>query len=149
MFKRLWWTACLISAIACGDGTTSASPTPGPSSPTAPSVSTYTLSGKVVTSRTSLPIPDATVSIVNGPDAEKSTTTDASGNFSFTGLQQPSVIVNVSKPDYFSTRAPLNSTQTTQIFLVWLGPAMVFTGRVTDAVTSAPIAGAIVDINGR
>jgi hypothetical protein len=143
MLKRLCALVFFVTAVGCGGKATPAS------SPAAPTPSTFSLSGKVVTSRTLVPIPAATVSIVNGPDAETSTTTDASGDFSFTGLRQASVIVNVSKLDYFSTRAPLTLNQTTQIFLVWLGPSMVFTGRVTDAVTSAPIAGAIVYVNGR
>jgi len=138
----------VVATVACGAG--HSLPTAPMSSPTEPSrLGTYVLGGTVVTSRTLVPIQDATVAIVNGPDADTFTTTDASGNFSFTGLQQSSVIVNVSKQDYFSTRAPLDLKQPTRIFLVWLGPSMVFTGQVTDAVTSAPIAGAIVDVNGR
>ena len=131
-----------VSAVACGSKATP------PSSPAAPTPTTFSLSGRVITSRTFIPIADATVSIVNGPDAGASTTTDASGNFTFTGLQQSNVIVNVSAVDYFSTRAPL-PTPTGTIHLVPLGPTIVLTGQVTDAITLAPIPGATVSINGR
>jgi hypothetical protein len=150
LFKRSSLLVLLMLVIACDHSRTTPSSAASTPSPTAPSGSaSFALGGKVVTSRTLEPVVDATVSIVNGPDAGTSTATDVSGNFLFTGLQQSSVMVNVSKQDYFPTTAPLDSKQTRQISLVWLGQAMVFTGQVTDALTSAPIAGAIVDINGR
>ena len=64
-------------------------------------------------------------------------------------MQQSSVIVDVSAVEYFSTRAPLASNQTQTIFLVPLGPVIQLSGQVTDDGTSAPIAAATVDINGR
>jgi Carboxypeptidase regulatory-like domain len=109
----------------------------------------YSLGGTVITSHSRVPVPDAIVSVLNGPDANTTTTTDASGHFFFSGLHQSSVIVNVSKKDYFSARAPLDSQQTNQIFLVSLGEPADFTGQVTDVETAAPITGAIVDVNGR
>ena len=76
-------------------------------------------------------------------------TTDESGNFSFTEMQQSSVWVNVSAAEYFSNYAPLARNQTQTINLVPLGPVIQLSGRVTDASTSAPIAGATVSVNGR
>jgi hypothetical protein len=57
--------------------------------------------------------------------------------------------VNVSAAEYFSNYAPLASNQTRTINLVPLGPVIQLSGRVTDAGTSAPIAGATVSVNGR
>ncbi len=96
-----------------------------------------------------MPVANASVSIVNGPDAGKSVTTDASGNFLFTELAQSSVIVEVSAARYFAARAPLALNQTQTVFLVPFGSDIVLEGRVTDARTSSPIAGATVYINGR
>ena len=137
--------------FACGGTDREMSP------PAAPSRAgqTYTLKGLVVTSSTSVPIPNATASVINdpngisGPDAGRSATTDESGNFSFTGMQQSSVWVNVSAAEYFSNYAPLASNQTQTINLVPLGPVIQLSGRVTDAGTSAPIPGATVSVNGR
>jgi hypothetical protein len=103
----------------------------------------------VVAHLTRAPVPGATVSIVGGPDAGESTTTDASGMFIFKGLQQSSCIVKVSAADYFATSAPITSNQTQTIFLIETGPTIVLAGQVIDATTSAPIPGATVDINGR
>ena len=141
----------LLASVACSGKEESVVSPAGPSS-VSPSRSTptnFSLSGRVITSRTSVPIANASVSIMTGPDTGKSTTTDASGNFSFTELQQSSIIVNVSAAEYFSTRAPLTLNQPLTVFLVPLGPTIVLEGRVSDASTSAPIAGATVYINGR
>ncbi len=64
-------------------------------------------------------------------------------------MQQSSVWVNVSAAEYFSNYAPLASNQTQTINLVPLGPVIQLSGRVTDAGTAAPIAGATVSVNGR
>lgn len=145
----------LILAPACGGGSstaTSPSPTlsPAQASP-APTITRFSLNGRVISSFSSFPIPDATVSIVDGPDAGTSATTDASGNYTFTGLQPSRFKVNVSADNYFSSSAPvtLTSNQTQTFFLIPTGPSIVLTGQVTDAATSAPIAGATVRINGR
>jgi hypothetical protein len=151
MLERSCTLLILVPMLACS-GTE-----PETLSPAAPSRAgqTFTLKGLVVTSHTRVPIPNATVSVINdpngisGPDAGRSATTDESGNFSFTEMQQSSVWVNVSAAEYFSNYAPLASNQTQTINLVPLGPVIQLSGRVTDIATSAPIAGATVYINGR
>ena len=142
----------LVPMLACrGSETDTSSPT-APSLAT-PSTRTFTRSGQVITSRTRVPIPEATVSLVNsalnGPDAGRTTTTDGSGNFSFAELQQSTVYATVSAVEYFSNNVLLGSTQSRTINLVPLGPVIQPSGQVIDAATSAPISGATVDINGR
>ena len=151
MLKRSCTLLLLVPVLACSG------PDAETSSPAAPSRAgqTFTFRGLVVTSSTRVPIPNATVSVINdpngisGPDAGRSTTTDESGNFSFMGMQQSSVWVNVSAAEYFSNYAPLATNQTQTINLVPLGPVIQLSGRVTDISTSAPIAGATVSVNGR
>ena len=74
----------------------------GCGSPTTAPSTTSTLAGQVYSTilRSTLPwssdrygIPAATVSIVDGPDGGKSTTTDGAGNYKFTGLQQSTFTV--------------------------------------------------------
>ena len=148
MLKQAWILLILVPVLACSgtepDTLSPAAPTPVAS----PANTRFTLGGQVVASRTRAPISEATVSITSGSDAGRTTTTDASGNFSFTDLRQSSVIVEVSATEYFSNRAPLSS-QTLTVFLIPLGPAIQLSGRVTDAGTSAPIAAATVYVNGR
>ncbi len=152
MPKRSYALLLLIAAVGCSgkdaavlSPAAASSVSPSPSTPT-----TFSLGGNVIASRTSVPISNATVSILTGPDAGKSTTSDQSGNFTFKELQQSTnVIVDVSAAEYYSSRAPLALNEPRTIFLVPLGPTIVLDGRVTDANTSAPIAGATVYINGR
>jgi hypothetical protein len=140
-------SALLVAALACGskDATT-------PSSPTAPTTTTFSLGGKVFghqQASASIPIPGATVSIISGPDIGKSVMTDDSGNFSFTGLHESQIVVRVSADNYLSGSGLVSQAQPATVFLVPTGPSIVLTGTVIDASTSAPIAGATVSINGR
>jgi hypothetical protein len=142
----------LVPMLACGDSETDRS-SPAAPSLAAPSSRTFTLSGQVITSQTRVPIPDATVSVLdsalNGADAGKTTTTDRSGHFSFTEMQQSTVYVKVSAVEYFPNNTPLRTNELRTINLVPLGPVIQPSGQVIDAATSAPIGGATVDINGR
>jgi hypothetical protein len=75
---------------------------------------TFSLSGRVTEFGTSHGISAATVFIGDGPNAGKSTTTNASGTYSFTELQQSSFTVNVSATNYISESrvVTLTSNQT-------------------------------------
>src|SRR5215213_3751902 len=135
----------LLPMLACRGGETDMASPAAPSLAT-PSSRTFTLSGQVITSRTRVPIPDATVSVVNsalnGADAGKTTTTDRSGNFSFTEMTQSTIYVTVSAVEYFSNNVPLESNEARTINLVPLGPVIEPSGQVIDATTSTPIGGA-------
>ncbi len=145
MLKRLC-LSFVVAAIACGGKEPATSP-----SPTAPTITTFSLSGSVITSFTLVPIAGATLSIVDGPDTGKSARTDTSGNFTFTGLQQSHFTVNVSATNYFSISAPvtLPSNAAGSFFLIPTGRSIVLTGKVTNAANSSPISAATVRINGR
>lgn len=73
----------LLSLVACGgsDGGSPTSPSP------APTPTTFNLTGQVVNDSTGSGIAGATVTIVDGPNASRGTTTDGAGNYSLTGLQ--------------------------------------------------------------
>ena len=148
MLMRLAIPLLLAPMLACS-GSENETSSPAAPSPAASARTTFTLSGQVITKSTRVPISEATVTVTNGSDAGKSATTDASGNFRFTEMQQSSVFVEVSAPEYFKAGAPLASNQTQTIFLVPLGPAIPLSGQVVDDGTSAPIAAATVDVNGR
>jgi hypothetical protein len=98
------------------------------------------------------PISGATLSILDGPNAGKSATTDLSGNYAFTELQPSAFKVKVSALNYFpseNTPITLTSNQTKTFSLIWLGATIVLTGQATDITTSAPIPRATVNVNGR
>jgi hypothetical protein len=148
MLMRSCILLLLIPVLACSDSETeTASPAaPSPAAPT--TLTTFTLSGQVIASQTRLPISEATVSVVYGSDTGRSATTDTSGHFSFTGMQQSSLMVWVSAAEYDSRSAVLEK-QATTIVLVPLGPVIQLSGQVIDHGTSAPIAGVTVSVNGR
>jgi len=144
----------IVSVAACGGKGAeplAATPTTPTGTLSASAAAKFSASGRVVAHQNQAPIPGATVSIKNGPDAGASTTTDTEGRFAFKDLHESSglVLVNASAAGYFDNYAPLTLNQTITVFLVETGPNIVLTGQVIDAVTSSPIAGATVRINGR
>jgi len=110
------------------------------STPTTPLPPTmFSLNGQVTDSATGTGISGAIVSIADGPNAHVTTSTDASGIYSFTGLQQSGFTVNVSANNYVSQSqgVTLTSNQTLSFQLVHLPP------------TPAPPAGTtIIGFNG-
>src|SRR6476659_973923 len=134
LLSALAWTA------ACSvDKGTATTPSPSPTT-------TFLLSGRVSSSENSAPITGATLSIVDGPNAGKSTTTDASGNYSFTALQQSGFTVNATAADFFSQSGgvTLTSDRTLNFSLRRQPAEITLTGHVTDAATGGPIAGAVI-----
>src|SRR5262245_20285405 len=113
--KPLCVSLLLVAAVACSDRQASVA------SPSAPSASStlarFSIGGRVVSSRTLTPIADASVSIVAGPDAGRSTTTGASGYFAFGELEQSTALVEVSAPEYASRQAVLSANQFLGIIL--------------------------------
>lgn len=106
MHTRTAIIALLVAATsACGGGSSGGNPT-GPSAstpaPTTPAAVTWTLSG-TVTSAGGGGISGATVSIGDGPNIGKSTTTNASGVYSLAGLTQSGFTVTFSAPGFVST----------------------------------------------
>jgi Carboxypeptidase regulatory-like domain len=74
------------------------------STPSSPPITspTFSLSGQVIDHATGAGISDATVFIADGPNAGRSTRTDASGTYSFTKLQQSGFTVKASAISYVS-----------------------------------------------
>jgi hypothetical protein len=86
-----------VLAAACGSPTKPTTTTTTTTPPT-----TFSLSGKVTDSTTSTAISSAIVFIADGPNAGKSATSDASGNYTFAGLQQSGFTVTASACTYLS-----------------------------------------------
>jgi hypothetical protein len=147
MSKRAWTVA--LTLTACGNSNTPTTPS---------STTTFAFSGQVydVIVRHTLAvsverhgIPGATVSVADGPNGGKFTSTDASGNYNLTGLQQSTspppagdLKIVVSATNYVSaTRSlPLGSNQTLDVFLS--RPPTMSTFHVTGIATdddSAPV----------
>src|SRR5438045_1810986 len=82
--------------------------------PTSPTPNTFSLSGTITSNSTRSGIQGATVSIVDGPNAGRSATTDGSGNYSLTALHLSGFTVSVSAAGYVSASqgVTLTSNQT-------------------------------------
>jgi hypothetical protein len=109
------------------------------------------LGGKINNSDTSAPVTGATVSVVDGPNAGQSATTDASGTYTLSALHQSGFTVSATAPSYISQSqgVTLTANRTLNFSLRPQPAGIALTGRVADAVTGIPIAGATVSINGR
>lgn len=107
--------ALLTLASACGGNSSPSAPTPTPT----PTPTTYNLSGQVTSTTPSVVVKGATITIADGPNANKTTTTDASGNYAFTGLTPSGFSANVAAAGYGGSAfsVTLTSTQTKNVQL--------------------------------
>ena len=155
MSKRAWTVALTLTLTACGNSNTPTTPS---------STTTFAFSGQVydVIVRHTLPvsverhgIPGATVSVADGPNGGKSTSTDGSGNYSLTSLQQSTsppagdlkIVVSATNYESATRSLPLGSNQTLDFFLS--RPPTMSTFHVTGIATDddgAPVPDATVTV---
>jgi hypothetical protein len=77
-----------------------------PSAPTVPpAATTFTLSGSVMSSGAALA--GATVLVLDGSNANRSTTTGSTGSYQLAGLQSGGFTIRVSAVDYMTTTQPV------------------------------------------
>ncbi len=154
----------LVALFAVGCGSSSTAPT-APPVVTPPVASTFTLSG-TVTSTTGSPVSGATVRVVDGANAGKSTTTASSGAYTLSGLVVAGQTVNASASFYTAASKGVSTTsnQTVDFQLapvplfaiagkgdnVFTIPALVARVHVTGHyVEQGSNSNFIVDFNGR
>ena len=134
--------AAMVSA--CGSSPTT--PTPAPVV-TPPVAATFSLSG-TVTSTAGGGIAGATVRIVDGANAGKSTTTAAGGSYSFTGLAIAGQTVSASATNYGSVSKGV-STTSNQTLDFQLTPTPLFSRAGTgDTVFDMPTTVSRIRITG-
>lgn len=100
-----------VFATSCGGATT-------PSAPTqldTPVSVTITLAGTVRDAGTAAGLPGAEVRIINGPDASRSVTTDASGNYTLSGLRVGIFTARFAHEGFEVVERPLNVNQDTRL----------------------------------
>jgi len=160
LLNRFLLVPALLLLVSCGG---KSSPT-SPSQPTQPTQTTWNLSGTVTSSQNGAGISGATARIGDGPNTGKSATTDGSGHYSFSGLQQSGFTVNFTAPNFNSTSAGVDLTSNKTLD-VRMDPTPLFrlsgTGdsvfnipsNVTRIQVTASYSGScqnfIVDVNGR
>ena len=105
-----------VFATACGGATTPASPSQV-QLPT-PATVTIAVSGSVRNSSNNAGLSGADVQVTTGPDASRSTTTDASGNYSLAGLKVGLFTVRFSRQGFEILERPLNVASDTRLDVV-------------------------------
>jgi hypothetical protein len=99
--RRLLPIVLLVLFVACGKDSPTA-PTPPVIPPTNPTPSLYSISGLVTIGVSATPVPNATVRVVDGPNAGANTTTDGSGRYTLNGLTFAGFSLSASAPTYTS-----------------------------------------------
>lgn len=151
--KSLWlsWAVVLpltLVVTACNKDTTPV--TPGPTS------TTFTVAGRVTDATTTAGIAGASVRITGGTGTNfgKNTTTDASGNYSITGVTAERIIMEATATGYqVGSASPTISANTTQNFALTPNPAptpstFTISGTVTDATSGGVLPNISVRITG-
>ncbi len=92
----------LLVVSACGGSSSSTTPTGPTSTPTTtptPAATTFTLSGPVSDDGAQV-VAGALLTILDGPNANRTTTTDGSGRCSFTGLMSSGFSLRIREDGY-------------------------------------------------
>lgn len=85
-----------------------------------PTIQTWSLSGHVRDAQTGAPLGGVTILVTDGPNANRSTTTDGSGNYSLASLQQGTFNVRFSRSEYDSVTRSVSMTQNTLLSVTTL-----------------------------
>jgi hypothetical protein len=100
-----------VFATSCGGSTTPS----GPTQLDTPVSVTITLSGTVRNAGTASGLPGAEVRITTGPDASRTATTDASGNYTLPGLRVGIFTARFSREGFEIVDRPLNVNADTRV----------------------------------
>lgn len=146
--RRLFVLFCL-SAVACGGGGSTPT-TPANAPPPAPT--TASLSGRVETP-SAVPVGGATVTVSDGSNAGRTSTTDGNGHYQLTGLQRGGFNVNVSATGHVTAGFSIDLVgDLTRNFVVATVPppappsVVTLSGRVTST-SEAPVSGATLAVS--
>lgn len=146
--KFIWIGLIALLMVACGSSPTVPTTTQTPAPAPAP-VATFVLNGRVTDATTGASLSSASVRVADGPDAGRSATTDALGQYSFIGLQRAGFTVTASATNYgpVSQSVTLTSNQTLSFQLTRTTPTFTKSGT-GDTVFDLPTYVARVRITG-
>lgn len=120
--------------VGCGGGNDGSSTPTGPTSSPAPTSSTFTLTGLVV-DENGQTVAGATVTVLDGPSANRSTTTDTAGRYSFTGLSAGGFTVRVRRDGHDDALRGVTLTSSTTADFTLTRARINLTGRLTGSYT--------------
>ena len=124
-----------LFAVGCGSSSPTAPTTPPVVTP--PVAQTFTLNG-TVTSTAGGPVSGATVRVMDGSNANKSTTTSSTGAYALTGLAVSGMTVNASASFYTAASKGVTLTSSQSVDFQ-LAPIPLFTASgIGDSVFDMP-----------
>ena len=118
MVRRRAVVLAAVLAASCGSSTAPTTPPPVVTPPP-----TFTLSGTVTSTATGAGISGATVRVIDGPNANRSTTTSSTGEYSLTGLLASGMTVNASATNYVAQSLAVTFTAS-QVMPFFLAPTV-------------------------
>jgi hypothetical protein len=115
--RRLAVVLATVLAASCGSSTAPTTPPPVTPPPT------FTLSGTVTSTATGAGISGATVRVIDGPNANRTTTTSSTGEYSLSGLLASGMTVNASATNYVAQSLAVTFTAS-QVMPFFLAPTV-------------------------
>jgi len=126
-FELLGTLLAGLFVFSCGgDGNNSTPTSPTPS----PAAATLTLSGQIIDDANQL-VAGATVTVLDGTNANRTATTDASGRYTLTGLSAGGFTIRVSRTGYDDATRGINLTVTTTSDFVLVRARINLSGTLT------------------
>ncbi|MCM2258293.1 MAG: carboxypeptidase-like regulatory domain-containing protein [Vicinamibacteria bacterium] len=125
-----------IAAGSCGGGGSSGT-APSPVATTTTAQQTWTLQGYVTDSSTGRPVAGATVTILDGPNSGRSTTTDGNGYFVLPNLTQSGFTIRVCAPTHDCANRAVTLTSSLQIDVRLTATTSTTTARSTSSRSSS------------
>lgn len=116
--------------VGCGGGNSASSTPTGPTSAPTPTPSTFTLTGLVV-DEASLAVAGASVTVLDGANANSTTTTDAAGRYTFTGLSAGGFTVRVRRDGHDDALRGVSLTTSTTADFTLTAARINLTGSLT------------------
>jgi hypothetical protein len=112
---RLLAAGVIGLGVACGSSSPSGSPSSTVTAPTTQTPSTFTLNGTISLATTGTGASSASITILDGPNAGRTTQTDASGAYSLTGLRSAGFNVSIATPGFVTATRGVNLTSDTTL----------------------------------
>jgi hypothetical protein len=125
-----------IAAGSCGGGGSSGT-SPSPVATTTTAQQTWTLQGYVTDTSTGRPVVGATVTVLDGPNSGRTTTTDGNGYFVLPNLTQSGFTIRICATAYDCTNRAVTLTSSLQIDVRLTATTSTTTARSTSSRSSS------------
>ena len=151
--KKLLAVCLIACSAACGSNSSPSAPSTtttvntAPSATTPPVASTFSLTGTISFTGLGSGIPAASVTILDGPNAGRTTQTDNAGAYSFSGLTSAGFNVQISASGFATVTRGVNLASNTTLSVSLLPSSLWTQSGVGDSVFTIPAYVKTITIN--